>query len=268
MMTVRFAAIFAAISLLSAAQAQAGERPVFTVGALGDSISTAFDAKVVGNNLPYSWTTGISEDIDSHFLHLRRLYSDRQVEAVNVAIPGARTESLAVEVKRLVPYHPDYVTLEMGANDLCRWTDAHSDAPRRAYADHMRGAVEALLHANPDVRILLVDIPDTSHLLDLKVSRLCEMLWNNPFHPICPTILGTTITEEQRATFNAHRATLNGELAKIADAYPNNVRLATATADYEFSQDEVSPIDCFHPSVTGQKNWADKTWDVVADWWH
>src|SRR5688572_16169316 len=101
-------------------------RPVFAqdeyvIGAIGDSISTAFNAEALFSNQEYSWSTGDADNglVDSHFLRLKRLFPQLQVKAVNAAIPGSHADELMTQVDRILPYHPKYITMMIGANDVC-----------------------------------------------------------------------------------------------------------------------------------------------------
>lgn len=101
---------------------QPASQQTFTIGALGDSISVAFNAEREGNNEAHSWSTG-NLDLShgaSHFRRLQRFFPAMDVRAANYAVSGARAADLRGQVDQLLAHTPDYVTLLMGANDLAR----------------------------------------------------------------------------------------------------------------------------------------------------
>src|SRR5687767_5925957 len=97
------------------------DRPSLVVGAVGDSITTAFNARNPSDNPSYSWATGDAAAFSSHAARLAGLYPTCDVVTANVAASGARARDLESQVARLALRAPDYVTLMVGANDLTDW---------------------------------------------------------------------------------------------------------------------------------------------------
>jgi hypothetical protein len=134
--------------------ANANEALPLSMGALGDSISAAalaaFKRTDIRNPLAFpkfmyfigrygyyqsvqafesrqlSWATGTNSDIFSHSQRIAEL-SGKKIKTFNAAISGAGTWSLDEEMTNLLSWSkknlkgnaPDYVTLEIGANDAC-----------------------------------------------------------------------------------------------------------------------------------------------------
>jgi lysophospholipase L1-like esterase len=232
----------------------------YTMGAIGDSISAGFDAQRLGDNRELSWSTGDSAAIDSH---LKRLGAKlgRPVSAFNEAVTGSVVADLDAQVTRILQHDPDYVTVDIGANDLCNWT-ADYETALAAYEQTLRAALNRIIQARPDVKIMLAPVPDVHNLYEVAVSQPgCQERWD--LIGICKPLLASSNTDSDRAAFVGRWEAINATLDKIALDYPANVLHDPSIAHTGFTWVDVSTIDCFHPSVSGQNLLADKTWLIV-----
>lgn len=128
------------------------------LGSLGDSITVACNAAAVGDNPALSWSTGTDKRVNSHLKRLAvQLKSD--VQGVNLAITGAKVLDLRAQTNALINHKPDYVTIEIGANDLCAWTSDYT-ANILQFGIELRSNIAKIVESSPDVRILLASIPD------------------------------------------------------------------------------------------------------------
>jgi len=229
----------------------------YVVGVLGDSISVAANSSNPGNNSQYSWAGGMDsrQRVVSHALRIKALIS-RPLTVVNQAVSGSETKHLASQVEKLLPKKPDYVTLLIGANDLCRasdpWTPSESVA-------HVRSAIDKLIGANVGVKIFLAAVPNMLHLREIGAQNGCQGIWN--LTNLCSPLLSSRRTEADRIEFARKLDSLNLEMEAMASSYPDNVRFDSTTAVYEFSWANISKLDCFHPSIDGQNKLAEMTFD-------
>ena len=97
-----------------------GQVPL-SMAAAGDSITRAYDATVFGCFLAdcpaNSWATGTSSTVKSHFLRLRAVQPALTV--TNVAKTGAKMGDLNRQLGLLAGSNVQYVTVLLGANDVC-----------------------------------------------------------------------------------------------------------------------------------------------------
>ncbi len=213
---------------------------VFTVGALGDSITTAFNADRPGDNALHSWATGSDEGAPekSHFRRLAQLYPTLSVRSVNVAVAGSRAADLHGQVDRLVRETPDYVTLLIGANDLPQWLLGEAGTLLDLFVRNVREAAKRLIAANPRVMILLVAVPDQSLVLQHVIPNIAQL----------------------QRTYRTHWRRLNQALAEIAAVAAANVRYCSSPAATPIPMTHLSALDRYHPSVAGQRALAAMTW--------
>jgi lysophospholipase L1-like esterase len=228
----------------------------FTVGALGDSISVAFNAVNAGDNAEHSWATGDSDS--SHLQRLRRRFTELDVRAVNTAFNGARAADLRGQVDRLVQSEPDYVTMMIGANDLVRWLTGEYGVMLDQYVDDVRGAIKRLVDVNPRVMIVLSAVPDQSQVLDLIGNRQGALERAAAY---LNTVAGAAFAKLMVGIYKERSVRLNRALADVAQRHSGNVRFCGGIATARFSGEHLSPIDSYHPSVQGQQLLAKLTWN-------
>lgn len=228
----------------------------FVVGAIGDSITQGVNATGMGAHPAYSWSAGTA--IRSHFARLHDMYGDA-VKAVNVSVSGARANALSDQVSSLIPYHPSYVTILLGANDACRW-DPNQPQQIRRYLEQMHSGIQALVEHQPDVKIILAPIPNMKMLWQVGVvHNRCRMIWDT--FNACPGLLNSDATDEDREAFQARVDDANDGLETIAHEFSANVKFDRDLTKIPFTWDDISHIDCFHPSAKGQEKLSRSTWD-------
>jgi len=215
------------------------------MAAIGTSTTQATDVITISLINPrYSWATG--DLIDSHKIKLER---ERGVEVIakNVAIPGATSEFLWLEVDLLGDFIPDYTTVEIGANDVCQGRTVET-------LKHVKRLLDRLVKLNPNMEIILVAIPRITSIRDARDTLECQAIWNIT----CSPLLGALVTREQREIRQLKLDGLNYGLLKLAKNYPQ-VRFNMVIGETPISDEDLSAADCFHPSVEGQQHIADVT---------
>ena len=232
----------------------------FHVGALGDSISVAYNADASGNNDSHSWSTGDLELASgaSHLMRIRGLYPQLVVKANNVAVVGARSADLKSQVDRLLQAvsRPDYVTLMIGANDLTSWLSDYSDSNVLNFVSDVKSAISRLVAANPRIMILLVGVPDQ--------SRVVTLLAKQRFGAQMASILENLMQRpDLNVMLNAYKVrwnTVNRALNELAATHSAHVRYSGAATTAVFSDEHLSKHDFYHPSILGQRLLAEVTW--------
>jgi lysophospholipase L1-like esterase len=255
--------------IFSPSNINASEPTSFVMGALGDSITTAFDSYHILSEKSGNWSSGWGkfEDFESHKIKLEKLL-EKPVVAFNMAIPGVTSRMLGFQTKRLLKKAkaPDYVTILIGANDACRWKDNYKKDLEK-YKNNVASSVANLTLANPKVKILLVPVPNMNRLWELgKDNKKCLAVWRGL--NLCNPLFGRNVTDEGRERFSERIKGINSTLKEISEKYPTNVAYYDFLTEIEFDEEYISEIDCFHPSAYGQKMIADVTFnrDLFTEW--
>lgn len=236
--------IFILCSLVMCPDYAIGDEEPLKMASLGDSVTVGVNATSLGNHPNLNWSTGT--DIQSHRKKLEE--EGYQVEAVNAAVSGALSSDLLYQVHNL-PFVPDYVTIMIGANDVCRGFLVDT-------VGNIRAAVETLKETNPEVRILIVPIPKLISLYEAGVdSKSCRFKWW--LFNICPTFLGS-LTDELRAANQAKVDAINDALVEVAADF--GAKYNRNIGDANIGPDDIGDVDCFHPSITGQQLISDLTY--------
>jgi len=215
---------------------------------LGDSISQGTDAIGIGIFPDYNWATG--SKVESHLLKLRKLGYD--VDFFNASIPGAHSALLGTELAMAPTLTPDYVLLEIGANDLC------ATSPSDDTIGNVAGALRTLISANPDVKIVMVAIPKLSAVYESKKSsRYCQFIWATI--PLCPAFLSPYLSDAQRKVNQIKVDAANQGFKELSEHFGPNVHFVEEAGEETVKAEDVSNFDCFHPSVRGQQHLSDAT---------
>lgn len=233
------------------------KRRKFIFVSLGDSITSGFNTRFLGStaNKRYSWSTGNSTRVKSHYLRLKGIIN-REIKAFNLARNGAHTIDIVDQYKKVSDRSIDYLTILVGANDLCEWSSDHTEDLLRLSID-LRYVVSRAISNNKDIKIVMPSVPDMYHLYREGRGR-CQFKWD--FFAACPRLLSSASNEIRRQRFVEQLHDVNNLLGRIAADYPTNIKYIDKVYDFKFSKEHVSSIDCFHPSVRGQNELAKITW--------
>src|SRR5215212_4012581 len=93
-----------------------------SMAALGDSITRAYDVCCsYGDHPGQSWSTGYAwyDGITSHYERIKRAKPSIAGHAYNEAVTGAKMATAADQADSAVRHGASYVTILLGANDLC-----------------------------------------------------------------------------------------------------------------------------------------------------
>ena len=234
------------------------------VAAIGDSITQAVDVCCwYGNHPANSWSTGGAgwDGVSSHYERIRAANSS--VVGYNDAVSGARMSDAPGQAARAVGQGAGYVTILMGANDLCTSSTATMTSVE-TFRSQFRQTVATLRSGAPNARIFVASIPNVYRLWELyRYDLVAQSVWAAA--GICQSLLSLSNSSAQRDAVRNRNAAFNSVLAQECAAYVNCRFDQNAVYNYSFSKSQVSKLDYFHPSLSGQAALASITW--ATSWW-
>lgn len=267
------------LSLCVAAEASATTaarlNPPASIAAAGDSITAAFNTgdRAFTDAPANSWSTGTSIDVNSQYQRLLDLTPDVSGNNRNVARSGDRMADLVAQVATLTEPLPGYITILLGANDVCTPSEGAMTKVSDFRAQFEAG-LAAISAAAPDAIVFVASIPDVKQLWALfRFDPSAQTIWEpNVFNPdgICQSMLANPESDAQvdvdrRERVRQHIIALNTQLAEVCS---QNLRCrfdGHAVFEHPFTAEDVSTRDYFHPSVTGQGTLAATTWGATFD---
>jgi len=239
-----------------------------SMAAIGDSITQAYDdCCSLGSHPQDSWSTGSSypgSGINSHYERLVALNGSIFGHSYNDSVPGATVASTKSQAQIAVQQRAQYVTVLIGANDVC--TDSVSSmTPTTEFQSDFQAAMSVLEGGlPPTAHIFVSSIPNIYQLWTvLHDNPNAEAVWSAA--QICQSMLSPSDTEAQRQQVLAQEQADNSAMAQVCQQYANCKWDNDSIFDYQFSANDVSTIDYFHPSQMGQSVLADLTWN--SSWW-
>jgi lysophospholipase L1-like esterase len=229
---------------------------IHVMGAIGDSITAGFNARRFGDNRELGWATGDEGDVLSHLLRLRAQGSD--VQAFNDAIAGSKVDDLHRQITRNLRHPVDYVTVTIGANDVCTWPDDYG-GQLAEFETTLDTEISRIVETRPNVKIMLPPIPDIYNLWAVASSHDgCYGRWQ--LFNICQPLLGRDRTDAERAAFRTRWELANAAITRVAEAHSDHVLHDPELAHTAFTWEHISPLDCFHPNVLGQNLLSERAW--------
>ncbi len=288
-------ALLAALALVAAPAS--ATKPPQTMAALGDSITRAFNSS--GPGCPTgpgldcpknSWATGTNPAVNSQLQRLEAMHPG-DVVGFNDAVSGARAAGLLAQAQAAAAQGPDYVTIEIGANDAC----ASTPTPLGTFRDQVEAALGALAAGNPKVYVQLASIPDINQLHTLFTSPPDpNALTRWAALSVCQGLLANPLSSEpadvaRRAAFRDRVIAYNGALAGACAEFSRCRWDRNAVFESSFTKDDVANVtnteglpifpfnvlpvfgpghanstaDYFHPSLQGQAQLAETTWNAT-----
>ncbi|MFF7166765.1 SGNH/GDSL hydrolase family protein [Streptomyces sp. NPDC008086] len=237
----------------------AWDRSPASIAAVGDSITTGFDACTVLSDCPeVSWVTGSSPRVDS--LAVRLLgKADAAKRSWNHAVTGARMADVPGQMARAVAHRPELVAVMAGANDACRdTTDAMTSVAE--FRSQFEDAMGTLREALPKTQVYVASVPNLMRLWEQgRTSPVGRQVWKLG---ICPSMLGdaeslTSAANQRRETVQGRVEAYNKVLEEVC-AKDRHCRFdGGAVYDFRFGAEQLSQWDWFHPSVNGQARLAE-----------
>jgi lysophospholipase L1-like esterase len=241
-----------------------------SIASTGDSITRAFNTC----GFPFidcpqnSWSTGSSSAVNSHYRRILAANPAISGRSYNDAKTGARMNALNGQVTTVVSQRAEYVTILMGANDICTSSVA-TMTPVATLEAQLQTALQTLSAGLPNARIYVVSIPN--------VYRLWEILHNNfsaaltwSLAGICQSLLANPMSNAptdvaRRQQVYQRNVADNQALARVCARFIHCRFDGNAAFNVAFVPADVSTRDYFHPSVTGQAKAAAATWAATFD---
>ncbi|GAA4684761.1 SGNH/GDSL hydrolase family protein [Phytohabitans rumicis] len=235
-----------------------------SMAALGDSITSGFGACLTLIACTrHSWSTGESLQVNSHYRRLRKANKAIDDKAYNYSVPGARVSGLQAQANKAVRAKVEYVTVLIGANDVCR-DRVENMTPVDDFRQDLDKALGTLKKGLPKARVLVVSIPDLNRLWEIgHTEARAVRAWSNG---ICPALLANPTSTagpdaSRRSAVGKRVDAYNSQLAAACKAYGSRCEYDKGAAHkVKFTLDMVNRLDWFHPDSDGQKKLAEVTY--------
>ncbi len=270
--------------ICSAAQAKDPQLAPKRISSTGDSITEAFNAELPLVNHWASWVNGYRgfwewmlglSNVNSHNQRILAQFGEKGYRNFMEAVSGTDSDDFARQAHRAVVHAATYVTVFMGHNDVCKgdFEDIPDDAE---FEGNMRAGFDILAAGLPAGAAIyvagLVDIYElwvVAH--DKQALRIadCEKLWALTLVDLfpCSTMLDPRIGEAGRQYTRSRNMAFNQILTDLVYEY----NAADDRHHWYYTDDVfdmgipyesmISDIDCFHPSVGGQRELSEATWN-------
>jgi lysophospholipase L1-like esterase len=264
------ATALAALATIGSGIAQAAPPYPASIASTGDSITRAYNTGTFPftDNAAASWSTGTNGTVSSHYSRLLALDSAISGHAYNYAKSGAKMADLAGQMGSVVGRQPGYVTVLMGANDVCASSEAGMTSVD-AFRTQFKAAMDKVTAGSPATYVYVASIPNVYQLWSvLKGSSSARSTW--ALFGVCKSMLANPTSTKaadvaRRARVLQREQDFNGVLASVCALYKQCRFDGNAVFDTAFAVSDISTRDYFHPSLAGQKKLAAVTW--AAGYW-
>ena len=235
--------------------------PATAVVALGDSISVGFAA--CGSPSPCeeeSWATGTDPRVASLRQRLAGVDGEGAGEeplGANLAVPGARAADLAAQAAQVDLPGPGLVTVMVGANDVCT-SSAATMTPPAAFRASIDAALAQVRSRAPQASVLVTSVPDVVAVAaGLEGEAVARATWART--RACRSVLDGAAPAEVSQRVDD----LDRELVEACAAVEGCTHDGGAVSAWRPALDDLSEVDAFHPSVTGQAQLAEALWPAA-----
>lgn len=237
-----------------------------SMAAVGDSITRAFDIDwccFLVDSPQYSWSTGDDPAIASHYQRLLAANPAIRSRAYNLAVTGAKVSDLRAQLQNAAALSVDYLTILIGANDLCTPTIA-SMTPADTFRSQLDQALTEFTTVSPNTRIFVSSIPDIYQLWSVfQTDGWVQFWWT--ILGICQSMLSWNNTELDRQQVVAREQADNDSLSAVCARFTQCLWDGLASYSFKFPASDASPVDFFHPNIAGQNDLAAVSWS--ASYW-
>ena len=241
-----------------------------SMASTGDSITRGFN----DCSLPYvdcpaaSWSTGTSGAVNSHYLRIRAANPAIAGRNHNNSVTGADMADLLGQVQQAVAQQVEYVTVLMGANDVCASSES-AMTPVATFRAQFEQAMAALAAGLPNSRVFVASIPNIYNLFAIyRGSFAAQSVWT--LAGICQSMLANAWSNfswdvARRNRVRQRNIDYNTQLAQVCALYVMCRFDNNAVFNTPFTRSDVTSRDYFHPSVAGQAKLAAVTWAATFD---
>lgn len=237
-----------------------------SMASVGDSITRAYDIGwccILSDSPQYSWSTGYSTSVNSQYRRLLALNPTISGHEYNDARTGAKMANLDSQVKTAAGQAVNYLTVLMGANDLCTSSIA-TMTPTATFQAQVQQALTDFFATDSNGHVYLSSLPNIYQLWSvLHTNALARSTWAS--FKICQSMLNANNTEAQRQQVVAQEVADNNVLATVCAQFTNCRWDGLAAYNTQFPAGDVSTVDYFHPNIQGQNLVASVSWS--AGYW-
>jgi lysophospholipase L1-like esterase len=266
-------AVVTAAALVAAGSAAADPAIVGypdSMASTGDSITRAYNTC----SFPFvdcpsnSWSTGSNAAVNSQYRRIIAANTAIGGRGYNDAVTGADMADLDGQVRNAVAQGAQYVTILMGANDVCGSSEA-AMTPVETFRARFAQALATVSTGLPNARISVSSIPDVYNLWAIyKDSFSARFVWS--FAGICQSMLANAGSNSQadvdrRNRVRARNVAYNVQLADVCSLYIHCRFDGNAVFSTTFLRSDVTTRDYFHPSASGQAKLAGVSWGATFD---
>ena len=238
-----------------------------SIASTGDSITRAFnDCWFPYVDCPSaSWSTGTSSY--SHYRRIQAANFGITGRSYNHAVTGADMADLYGQVQGTIGRRAEYVTILMGANDVCASSEGGM-TDVGVFRDQFNAALASLTASLPSSRVFVSSIPDIYQLFSLyrydlgansvwAIAGICQSMLAWPFSNLPGDVA-------RRARVRQRNIDYNTQLAGVCALYTQCRFDGNAVFNTAFVRSDITTRDYFHPSVNGQAKLAAVTWSQAA----
>jgi lysophospholipase L1-like esterase len=259
------AVLLATLGPSTTAEAQEAPPLPDSIAAIGDSITQAVDACCFYGNWPrHSWSTGYAagDGVASHYERILAQNPAIRGRRFNNSVSGARMADAPAQARRAVEQGAQYVTILMGANDLCGWEGTLT--PTGSFRAQFQETIDVLRAGLPGAHVFVSSIPNLHQLWRiLRTDPLAQVVWQ--VARICPSMLSFFNSAADRQRVIDRQLEFQTVLAEVCAGWSNCRFDGGLVYGFQFTSEMVSRLDWFHPSLAGQATLAAETWR--RSWW-
>ena len=228
-----------------------------SMASTGDSITRAFETGFFPftDNPANSWSTGTSSTVNSQYRRILAANGAISGKNFNDAKTGGKMTDLNGQVTSAVSQGAEYITVLMGANDVC--TSSESTMTSIAtFSSQFQAAMNTASTGLPNARISITSVPNIFQLWNvLHTNSSARSTWDS--FGICQSMLANSGSTAQadvdrRARVSQRNIDFNTQLAQVCAQYVHCRFDNNAAFNVSFPANAVSTIDYFHPNVSGQ----------------
>jgi hypothetical protein len=233
-----------------------------SMAAIGDSISQAAvaDDRIDTKEPEHSWSTGDDSDdsVNSHYERILAVNPGILGNNFNNAVNGSKSDDLMGQVIMTISQGVDYVTILMGGNDVCGDNVSEDElTPTATFRGLFNDALDTLQAGLPDATILVVELPRISRIHEVgRFNFGCQLKWW--LFRFCDNVLRNGIIQRNIAT--ARNIEYNNVLRTLTAS--KGIFFEDDIFEVNFSRENLSDVDCFHPAIALQSDLADVSYDA------
>ena len=236
----------------------------------GDSIARAFNTcwfpyvDCVAN----SWATGTSTTVNSHYRRILAANKAINGRNYNDAKSGAKMGDLPGQMATISARNVQYVAVDMGGNDICT-SSTTSMTDVGSFETNLRLALDTITKNANVQTVYLTSIPDAHHLWQIfHQNSSARSTWAR--FSVCQSLLANPTSTDpvdvaRRQQVRGHNIALNRIIESVcADPLYAARCVFDGWAIFctQFATSDITTRDYFHPSTSGQKKFAQVSWDA------